>query len=59
MEPHLGEHFDGRIFEVTCYSGETLRKARAAIQGDGFTVRQSDDVVHALQNAGILFRERT
>ena len=36
----------------------TLNKVREAIVGSGFTVKTATELISAIQNAGILFRER-
>lgn len=40
------------------YDEDTLRRAYGAIQGLGYTPAEATDMVSAMQNAGILFRER-
>jgi hypothetical protein len=48
---------DGKLEEVF-YDENTLFKAHAAIQGAGFSEKTAFDIINALQNAGILLRER-
>lgn len=48
---------EGKLEEVF-YDENTLFKAHAAIQGVGFSEKTAFDIINALQNAGILLRER-
>lgn len=42
----------------TVYDEETLTKVYMAMQKSGIEAKQAIELVHALQNEGILFRER-
>jgi hypothetical protein len=48
------------VYDITQYNDETMAKVHKAIQSVTLTATgevQSKDIVNALQNAGILFRE--
>lgn len=54
------DHVDENVClrEHLTSSENTLEKVLKAIQGEGFTPQTAMDIVNAIQNAGILFRER-
>lgn len=57
----LQAHFDAGWTEFDpepTYDDETLTKVYDALQSSGLTQTEAQDAVSALQNAGILFRER-
>jgi len=46
------------LAERTVHDDDTLEKVYEAIYGEGYRRGEVEDIVNALQNAGILFRER-
>lgn len=60
----MDDEEDDAVDESVCrrehltHSENTLEKVIRAIEGEGFTTKTASELVTAIQNAGILFRER-